>query len=134
MLESGAGFFYLSQLFQDHRDFKGRQLQESVPWRASASETRDKQILEPQLARIAELLSELEELRGSLPPTTLVRACTEIERARRIARPLSEPKHGAHLTQDSESDSEPEIDRDKLDRMYGLLVGRCWEGGWDDHT
>jgi len=113
--------------FQDHRDFKRRQLQESAPWRASMSEIRDNQILEPQLTRIAELMNELEELSGSFPPTTLVRARAEIERARRITQPLSEPEHGAHLTQDSDSDPQPEIDRDTLDRMYGLSVERCWE-------
>ena len=59
--------------FQDHRDFKRRQLQQSAPWRASMSEIRDNQILEPQLTRIAELMNELEELSGSFPPTTLVR-------------------------------------------------------------
>jgi hypothetical protein len=121
--------------FEDHRDFKRRQLQQIAPWRAWVSETRDKQILEPQLARIAELLNELQELSsssGSFPPTTLVRACAEIERARRIIRPLSEPEHRTHLTQDSESDPQPEIDRDKLDRMYGLSVARGRERGRDD--
>ena len=115
--------------FQDHRGFKRRQLQQSARWPAFASETRDKQILEPQLARIADLLNELQELRDSFPPTTLVRACAEIERARRITRPLSEPEHRNRLTQDSESDPQPEIDRDELDRVYGLSVGPGGERG-----
>jgi len=115
--------------FQDHRDFKRRQLQESAPWRAWVSEIRDKQILESQLTRIAELLNELEELSGSFPPATLVRACAEIERARRTTRPLSEPRHRAHLKHDTDCDPQPDIDRDTLDRMYGLSVERCWECG-----
>src|SRR5262245_335625 len=100
--------------FQDHRDFKRRQLQQSAQWPA-----------EPQLARIADLLNELEKRGDSFLRSSLVRACAEIERARRITRPLSEPDPRNHLTQDSESDPQPEIDRDELDRMYGLSVGRA---------
>ena len=126
--------------FQDHCEFKRRQLQQIVPRRAPVahdsmwptnaigmSEARAKQIPEPHSACTAELLNELEGLSsssGNLPPITLVRAWAEVERARRIGRPLSEPEHRAHLTQDCESDPQPEIDRDTLDRVYGLSAGR----------
>ena len=126
--------------FQDHREFKRRQLQQIVPRRApvtpdprwptdpiAMAETRDGQILELLPARIADLLNELEELSsssGNFPLTTLVRACVEIERARRVVLLSSAPQHRARPLQDCESDPQPEIDPETLDRVYGLSVGR----------
>jgi hypothetical protein len=109
--------------------------QQAVPRRAQAArrplhgpdlagEDRNTQILEQQVARVANLLQELEELAGSArscPPATLAHARASIEKARRILGPLAGGERKAALADDSEGDPQPEIDDEKLERMYRVI-------------
>ncbi len=126
--------------FQSHRDYKRGQLyrEQTVPRRASATrrskdpsrsphpanfvpEARTPQALELQVARIAHLVEELEELGctfGASPPAILTLARAGMEGARRILRTSSLSEPGAHLADDGDGEPQPEIDREMLDRMY----------------
>ena len=125
--------------FQSHRNFKRGQLyrEQTVPRHAAAArrskdlrspdptdfvpEVRNTQTLERQVARIAHLLDELEELSGTsgaFPPATRTWARAGVESARRVLRTLSWSEPTANLADDGEDDPQPEIDREKLDRMY----------------
>ena len=86
-------------------------------------EAPNTQILELQLAHIAHLLVELEELAGSSetcsPATqTSPRAC--IEKARRILPPLEKSARTAPLAGagGGAGNPQPEIDDEELERMY----------------
>ena len=92
--------------FRSHRDFK---------------RGRNTQILELEVARIADLMEELEELSctsGAYPLAILTRARTGMETARRVLRTLSRSEPRGHLEDDSEGDPQPEIDHEQVDRMY----------------
>ncbi len=125
--------------FRSHRNFKRGQLyrEQTVPRHAAAArrskdlrspdptdfvpEVRNTQTLERQVARIAHLLDELEELSGTsgaFPPATRTWARAGVESARRVLRTLSWSEPTANLADDGEGDPQPEIDREKLDRMY----------------
>jgi hypothetical protein len=85
---------------------------------------RNTRILKLQVARIAKLLDELEEVARtteSLPPTIAGQTHAGIERARIILQPFSGCEREAGCEDDIEGDPQPEIDREKLDRMYSEL-------------
>ena len=128
--------------FQSHLALKRGQLyrQQAVPRRAAArrsmdparslhaadyvADDRHAQTLELQVARVAHLLEELEALAGSsenCPPATLAQARTSIEKARLILRPLAGAERKAQIADDSEGDPQPEIDDEKLERMYRVI-------------
>lgn len=108
--------------------------QQAVPRRAPAArralhgpelagEDRNEQPLEQQVARVARLLEELEELAGSAkscPPATLEHARSSIEKARRLLRPLAGGERQVPLD-DDDGDPQPEIDDEKLERMYRVI-------------
>ncbi len=127
--------------FQSHRDLKRGQLyrEQAVPRRAapvrhmndpsrsvrSQSEfgpaAQDTGSLELQVARIAHLLKELEDLAqtsGNLPPALLGRTHAGIERARRILQPWSRSERIAAPDGDIEGDPQPDVDSETLERMY----------------
>jgi hypothetical protein len=129
--------------FQSHLALKRGELyrQQAVPRRAPVArrsmdatrslqaadyvaDDRNAQTLELQVARVAHLLEELEALAGSsenCPPATLAQARTSIEKARLILRPLAGAERKAQIADDSEGDPQPEIDDEKLERMYRVL-------------
>jgi hypothetical protein len=70
--------------------------------------------VELQVARIARLLSELEELTQTskdVPAATLTHARASLDRARRIIRPWTG-------RDELEGDPQPEVDDERLERMY----------------
>jgi hypothetical protein len=71
-------------------------------------------VVELQVARIARLLSELEELTQTskdVPAATLTHARASLDKARRIIRPWT-----GH--DELEGDPQPEVDDERLERMY----------------
>ena len=78
-------------------------------------------IVEFRVARIARLVSELEELTRlsrNIPSTTLTQARAGLEKARQIVQPLTAANR-LHLRQDDiEGDPQPELDDERLERMY----------------
>jgi hypothetical protein len=123
--------------FRSHLALKRGPLnrQQAAPRRAAAArrslngpdlagEEHSEQALEGQVARVARLLEELEALAGyakSCPPATLAYARTTIEKARRLLRPLAGGEPKPKLADDGEGDPQPEIDDEKLERMYRVL-------------
>jgi hypothetical protein len=108
--------------FEVHRDVKRGQLyrQQPVP-RGSADGGRSTTIVELQVARISRLLNELEELTRlseDVPPTTLDLARAGLEKARRVIRPWTAERS---LEDDPGSDPQPELDDERLERMYREL-------------
>ena len=76
-----------------------------------------------RVARIARLLTELEELTRlprSVPPTTLDQARAGLEKARRVVRPWTAADR-QQLEDDLEGDPQPELDDERLERMYREL-------------
>jgi|SRR3954454_13297828 hypothetical protein len=101
--------------FERHRDFRRGQLyrEQSVP-RAPSQGAKPSSPVELQVARIARLLTELEELTREsedVPPMTMNQARLGLERARRIVRPWT-------ALDEVESDPQPEVDDERLERMY----------------
>src|SRR5690349_5457380 len=101
--------------FERHRDFRRGQLyrQESVP-RAPTRGAKPSSPVELQVARIARLLTELEQLTtesDDVPVDTLTQARLGLERARRVIRPWM-------ATDEVEGDPQPEVDDERLERMY----------------
>jgi len=101
--------------FERHRDFRRGQLyrQQPVPRDPSSGATPGSPV-ELQVARIARLLSELEELTAKsedVPPITMNQARLGLERARRVIRPWM-------AIDEVESDPQPEVDDERLERMY----------------
>jgi hypothetical protein len=95
---------------QSHRDLK----------RGDASAARNAQILERQVAHIAHLLEELEELACASetgPPATLAQPRASVEKA----RPILPPVEGPGRAGDSAGEPQPEIDDEELQRLYREL-------------
>ena len=110
--------------FERHRDLKRGHLyrQQPVP-RGPAFGARNPSVVELQVARIARLLTEIEGLTstsGDVPAVTLGQARTGIERARRIIGPWASSRACA-VDDESESDPQPELDDERLERMYREL-------------
>ena len=85
---------------------------------------RNRRNLKLQVARIAKLLDELEELArtsNSCPPAIVGRAHAGIERARRILQPCSEFERTAGRENEIEDDPQPDVDGEMLERMYREL-------------
>jgi hypothetical protein len=107
--------------FQSHRDLKRGELhrEQTVPRHASAA--RNAQILKRQVAHIAHLLEELEELACTVetgPPATLKQARASLEKARPILPPVEGSGRTAQRAGDSAGEPQPEIDDEELERMY----------------
>lgn len=71
-------------------------------------------IVEFQVARISRLLNELEELTQTstdVPASTMKHARASLEKARRIIRPWN-------AFEDLEGDPQPEVDDERVERMY----------------
>lgn len=103
--------------------FKRGQLyrQQAVP-RGPVSAPRSTSIVELRVERITRLLTELEELTRlprSVPPTTLDLARAGVEKARRIVRSGAAP--GQQLADDPDGDPQPELDDERIERMYREL-------------
>ena len=112
--------------FVRHRDFKKGLLyrQQLVPrGPASAPGVRSTSIVELRVARIARLLTELDELTRlpkNVPQTTLDQARAGLEKARRIVGPWTAANR-RQLEHDFEADPQPELDDERLERMYREL-------------
>jgi hypothetical protein len=101
--------------FARHRDYRRGQLyrQQPVP-RASSQDSKLGSPVDLQVARISRLLSELEELTRispDVPATTLKQARAGLEKARHAIRPWA-------AVDDVEGDPQPEIDDERVERMY----------------
>jgi hypothetical protein len=69
--------------------------------------------VELQVARISHLLTELEELTRTsedVPAMTMSKARAGLEKARQVIRPWA--------ADEFESDPQPDVDADRLERMY----------------
>ena len=85
---------------------------------------RNTRVLKLQIARIAKLLDELEQFARTtehLPPTIAGQTHAGIERARIILQPFSGCDREAGCEDDIESDPQPDIDGEMLERMYREL-------------
>lgn len=98
-----------------HRDFRRGHLFRQEPVSGAHSEgAPTPSVVELQVARISRLLAELEDLTRTsvdVPTATMKRARASLERARRVVRPWG-------ATDDGESDPQPEVDDERLERMY----------------
>lgn len=101
--------------FERHRDFRRGQLYRQQPApRVPSQGAKPSSPVELQVARITRLLSELEELTRKsedVPPMTMSQARLGLERARRVIRPWM-------ATDEVESDPQPDVDDERLERMY----------------
>jgi hypothetical protein len=104
--------------FQSHCDLKRGRLyrEQPVPRRTVAIQRPSRKAagLELQVARIARLLNELEALTYNaedIPPALLSQARSGIARARGIL-------HSPLLNDEIEGEPQPDIDAEKLERMY----------------
>lgn len=87
--------------------------QQPVP-RAPSQGVSAPSAVELQVARIARLLGELEELTQTskdVPAATMKHARASLDKARRIIRPWT-------VIDDLEGDPQPEVDDERLERMY----------------
>ena len=87
--------------------------QQTVP-RVPSANTAPPSIVELQVARIARLLGELEELTETskdVPAATLTYARASLDKARRIIRPWT-------ALDELDSDPQPDVDDERLERMY----------------
>jgi hypothetical protein len=85
---------------------------------------RNTRNLKLQVARIAQLLDELEELARTFPnfpPAIVGHAHAGIERARSILQPCSESERTAGRENSIEDDPQPDVDGEMLERMYRKL-------------
>ena len=110
--------------FVRHGGFKRGQLyrQQLVP-RGPAPDVRSASIVEFRVARITRLVNELEELTclsRDVPPTTLDQARAGLEKARRVVGPWTAANR-RQLEDDLEGDPQPELDDERLERMYREL-------------
>jgi len=101
--------------FVRHRDYRRGQLyrQQPVP-RIPSQDSKLSGPVELQVARISRLLSELEELTRispDVPAVTLKQARAGLEKARHVIRPWI-------ALDDVEGDPQPEIDDERVERMY----------------
>jgi hypothetical protein len=110
--------------FVRHRDFEtGRRYRQQPVPRGTAPGVRSAGIVEFRVARITRLVSELEELAhlsNRVPSTTLDKARAGLEKARRVVRPGTAADRQP-LEDDVEDDPQPELDDERLERMYRLL-------------
>jgi hypothetical protein len=110
--------------FVRHPGTKRGQLhgQQPVP-RGAAADVPSTSVVEFRVARITRLVIELEELARlsrNVPPTTLDQARAGLEKARRIVRPRT-VADGQPPEDDVDGDPQPELDDERLQRMYRLL-------------
>jgi len=110
--------------FERHRDLKRGHLyrQQPVP-RGPALGARNPSVVELQVARIARLLTELEQLTATsddVPAPTLGQARASIEKARRIIGPWAD-SNACNPLGEPESDPQPQLDDERLERMYREL-------------
>jgi len=94
--------------------------QQAVPRGPAPDASSSTTVVELRVARIARLVTELEELTRlsrSIPPTTLTQARAGLEKARRIVRPWTAADR-SQLEDDLEGDPQPELDDECLERMY----------------
>ena len=109
--------------FVRHGGFKRGQLycQQLVPRGPSpAPVIRGMSIVELRVARIARLLTELEELTRlprNVSQTTLDQARAGLEKARRVVGPWTAANR-QQLEGDLAGDPQPELDDERLERMY----------------
>jgi hypothetical protein len=85
---------------------------------------RNTRILELQVARIEQLLDELEGLASTskdFSPAILEHTRAAMEGARRIQQQCSRSERPADLENDIDSDPQPDIDGGMLERMYREL-------------
>jgi hypothetical protein len=110
--------------FARHRDFKTEhQYRQKPAPQGTAPDIRSAGIVEFRVARITRLVTELEGLTrlfNSVPSTTLDRARADLEKARRIVRPLTADRQQLD-GEDAEGDPQPDLDDERLERMYRLL-------------
>jgi hypothetical protein len=100
--------------FERHRDYRRGQLYRQQPVPRPNQGCKPSSPVELQVARISRLLSELEELTSTspdIPTTTLNHARASLERGRRVIRPWT-------VFDDVEGDPQPEVDDERLERMY----------------
>src|SRR4051812_7296457 len=77
-----------------------------------------------QIARIAALLGELEELSGDVtevPFSLLIQTRASIAKALGVLKHCEQLAGRARSDEDDESDPQPDIDGDLLERMYRML-------------
>lgn len=101
----------------EHRD------QQQPASRGTAPYVRDIGSAEFRVARITRLVMELDELTrlsGKVPATTLEQARAGLEKARRVIRPWTVAVT-EQAADDREEDPQPELDDERLERMYRLL-------------
>ena len=87
--------------------------QQPVP-RGPSANNAPPSVVEFQVARIARLLSELEELTETskdVPVATLNHARASLDRARRLIRPWT-------ALDELDGDPQPDVDDERLERMY----------------
>jgi hypothetical protein len=92
--------------------------------RGTAPSARSAGIVEFRVARIARLVTELEELTrlsSNFPPATLDQARADLDKARRIVRPWTAANRRQLEEEDVEGDPQPDLDDERLERMYRLL-------------
>lgn len=107
--------------FRSHRDLAGARLyRNQAEPRGPAGQAR----LDEQIARISNLLEELENLTRGAKDTRsplLVHARASIEKASRILKPCARSVVSAGPEENGESDPQPDVDREILERMYRVL-------------
>lgn len=83
------------------------------------------------IARLAALVRELEELSRStdVPPSLLAETRASLERARKALENSAPPPERAAPAEQDDSDPQPDVDRDILDRMYRIPGANRRQGG-----
>jgi hypothetical protein len=126
-----TGQIILFQSFRCRENARAYQRPESLsgPPRQTRSQSdfspaiRNGRNLKLQVARIAKLLDELEELTrtSNSPPAIMGQALAGIERARSILQRCTEFERTAERENDIEDDPQPDLDGEMLERMYREL-------------
>ena len=101
-----------------------RKCEATAPRRSRGPSVRSTRNLKRQVARIARLLDELDQLTrtsSKFPPDILGQAQAGMERAGKLLRPCSVSERNAGDENDIEDDPQPDIDGAMLERMYGKL-------------
>jgi hypothetical protein len=109
--------------FEWRRDFRRGDLYRHQPVpRGSAQGIRHTSVVELQVARIARLLTELEELTfvsENVPAASLDQARADLEEARRVMSPWTACEQ--RPDDDIEGDPQPDVDDERLEWMYREL-------------
>lgn len=95
--------------------------QQAIPRGPAPDAIGNARIVEFRVARIARLVSELEELTRlsrNIPSTTLIQARAGLEKARRVVQPYTVADRLPLQQDDLEGDPQPELDDERLERMY----------------